>query len=319
MVLQDGMTATSEDVTGGLNLESDLAVSRPEIQEIVDRLEQATAETAQWLARFHRSAVCKVAPEEDVVADDAHIDTEFGRWYESRRGSGVVDQDAFAALAATHQALYAHATILARRAWRDEKVPVQEYDALLEKVNAFNDQARRLAKAFRAALSDLDPLTGVQTRTSMERDLKREQYRAFRTRQPCSVALVDIDHFKRVNDTLGHLAGDRVLAAVTRLLNDGLRPYDSIYRFGGEEFLLCLPDTGPEQARSVLERVRKAIGSTPMDIGADQPVSITVSIGIAQLLPRRPIGEITARADQALYSAKTGGRNLVRVWTAESA
>jgi len=313
------MTIAPSNGSNGLNLDSEFGVSRPEIQEIVDQLERATQETSQWLARFHRSAVCKVAPEDDVVADDAYLDTGFGRWYETHRGSSVFDQDAFVALAGLHQALYSHATILARRAWRDDKLPVEEYDALLEKVDAFNDQARRLAKAFRAALSDLDPLTGVQTRSSMERDLKREQFRAYRTRQPCTIALVDIDHFKRVNDTLGHLAGDRVLAAVTRMLNDGLRPYDSIYRFGGEEFLLCLPDTGPEQARLVLERVRKTIGATSLEIGAEELCSITVSIGIAQLTPRRPINEITARADQALYQAKKAGRNKVKVWTAETA
>lgn len=310
---------TQDEAIDFLELDSDRAASRADFEEIVGRLEQATVETAQWLARFHRSAVCKVAPDEALLADNAHAETDFGRWYSERKGTGVFDQDAFVALAATHQALFSHAGILGRRAWRDDRVPVEEYDALVDKTNAFNEQARRLAKAFRAALSDLDPLTGTQNRGGMERDLKREQQRALRTSQPCSVALVDIDHFKKVNDGHGHLAGDRVLAAVTRMLIDSLRPYDSIYRFGGEEFLLCLPDTGPEDSRSVLERIRKRIASMAIDVGGSEALSVTVSIGIAQMAPRRPIDEITDRADRALYMAKESGRNQVRVWTAESA
>ena len=307
-----------DETTGPLDLDSDGAASRADLEEIVTRLDQATEETARWLARFHRSAVCKVAPDPDLIAEDAHAGTRFGRWYAERRGSSVFDQDAFVQLATAHRAVFSHAGILGRRAWRDDRVPVVEYDALVEKVDAFNEQARRLAKAFRAALSDLDPLTGTQNRVSMERDLKREQQRAFRTAQPCCVALVDIDHFKKVNDTHGHLAGDRVLAAVTRMLIDSLRPYDSIYRFGGEEFLLCLPDTGPEDARSVLERIRKRIASMAMEVGGAASLSITVSIGVAQMQPRRPIEEITDRADRALYQAKENGRNQVRVWTAET-
>ena len=296
----------------------DGATSRIDLEEIVRELDLAGEETARWLALFHHSAICKVEPDPSLVVDDAHAETRFGLWYASRRGSSVFDQEAFQSLAVTHQTLFSHAGILARRAWRDARVPLEEYNALLSKVDAFNDQARRLAKAFRAALSDLDPLTGVQTRSTMEKDLRREQHRAFRTGQPCCLALVDVDHFKAVNDTHGHLAGDRVLAAITRMLTDCLRPYDSIYRFGGEEFLLCLPDTGPEKARAVLERVRRSIDGIEIDIGGPETLSVTVSAGVAQLVPRRPVEEITDRADQALYAAKASGRNQVRVWTAEA-
>lgn len=293
--------------------------SRLELQEIVEELGHAAEETARWLALFHRSAVCKIEPDPGLIVEAAHEGTRFGRWYAERQGSGVFDQEAFQVLAATHEALFNHVGILARRAWRDDKVPVGEYDALVDKIEAFDDQSRRLAKAFRAALSDLDPLTGVQTRGNMERDLRREQQRALRTAQPCCLALVDIDHFKNVNDNHGHLIGDKVLGLVTRMLEDSLRPYDSIYRFGGEEFLVCLPDTGPEEARLVLERIRKKIGAMKIDLGTTETLTVTVSVGVAQMAPRRPIEEITERADKALYVAKSSGRDQVRVWTAELA
>jgi diguanylate cyclase len=310
---------TPNDPSDAPELPSSMATSRADLREIVEELDNAAGETARWLALFHRSAVCKIEADPGLLVDALHESTRFGLWYEERRGAGVFDQDAFQVLAATHEALFHHVGILARRAWRDDKVPVVEYDALLSKIDAFEDQSRRLAKAFRAALSDLDPLTGIQTRGNMERDLKREQQRALRTAQPCCLALVDIDHFKKVNDNHGHLVGDQVLGFVTRTLEDSLRPYDSIYRFGGEEFLVCLPDTGPEEARRVLERIRAKIGAMRVAFGDIEELAVTVSVGVAQMAPRRPIEEITERADKALYVAKASGRDQVRVWTAELA
>ena len=300
-------------------VEHDMALSRAELEEALEALDQAAVETQEWLARFHRSAVCKVRPEDTLVADDAAAETRFGQWYAERPADdAVLEQPAFAGLVATHRALYDHGAILARRAWKDDSVPAAEYDAFVEKARAFDEQARRLSRAFRTALSDLDPLTGTHNRQSMERDLAREQNRVMRTGQPCSVALADVDHFKRVNDTWGHLTGDRVLAAVTNLLIDSLRPYDSIFRFGGEEFLLCLPDTGPEEARVILERVRRKVEALEMRADDGSRFQVTVSFGIAQMSPRRPVKEITERADRALYAAKEAGRNQVRVWTAEA-
>ena len=308
---------TPNDDAGALDLAPDVAASRVELREIVEELRLAAQETARWLALFHRSVVCKTEPDPGLIIDDAHATTRFARWYADRRGADVFDQEAFEALAATHQSLFNHVGILARRAWRDDKVPTGEYDALLKKTQAFEDQCQRLARAFGAALSDLDPLTGIQNRANMERELKREQHRALRTGRPCCLALVDIDHFKKVNDTHGHLVGDQVLASVTRALEDSLRPYDSIFRFGGEEFLVCLPDTGPEEARLVLERIRKKLAVAALAVGENQSLGVTVSVGIAQMAPRRPVEEITERADTALYLAKEGGRDQVRVWTAE--
>ena len=280
-------------------------------------LEAAVEETRQWLALFHRALVCRLRPDPEVVTEDAHRMSRFGRWYSTNRDDDIFSQPAFAMLVSMHQGLYAHAAILAVRGWKDDKVPVEEYDALLDKIDSFNAQAGRMARAFRAALSDLDPLTGTNTRSTMERELMREQQRMRRSGNPCSIAIADIDKFKSVNDTYGHQAGDRVLARVTRIIEDTLRPYDSIYRFGGEEFLICLPDSGPEDARRVLDRVRNTIAETPIPIDTGDPLSVTVSFGVAQLVPRRSLKDIMERADRALYEAKNGGRNQVVVWTAE--
>ena len=104
---------------------------------------------------------------------------------------------------------------------------------------------------------------------------------------------------------------------IATILIDSLRPYDSVYRFGGEEFLLCLPETGPEEARRVLNRVRETIAGTPISVDDGDTLSVTVSFGLTMMTPRRPVQDLIERADEALYAAKDAGRNRVEVWRAE--
>ncbi len=297
----------------------DGAAHRRRHESIVSAIDRAVAEIDRRMVRFHRSAVAKVAPDEDLTVLGAHGGSEFAAWYEERKETPPLDQPAFEALVAVHEALLNHLALLAERAWKSSKVPVEEYDALLEKVGAFRDQAQRLSKAFQAAISDIDPLTGAQTRQVMQRDLRREMVRARRSGTPVCIALADIDHFKAINDTYGHGAGDQILAAVSTQLIDNLRPYDSVYRYGGEEFLICLPDTGPEEARRVLNRVRTRIARDDLSTSNSDVVAVTVSFGVTLLNPRRPITELMERADKALYAAKQAGRDRVEVWRAEDA
>jgi diguanylate cyclase (GGDEF)-like protein/PAS domain S-box-containing protein len=143
-----------------------------------------------------------------------------------------------------------------------------------------------------------DSLTGLPNRRCLEEQLPRELARARRSRSPLCVAIVDIDHFKAYNDTHGHLAGDEVLRECARAWDSSLRAEDTIVRFGGEEFLVLLPDTEPEQAVEIVERLRMA---TPMDQ--------TCSAGLACWDFVEGIDELLGRADKALYMAKAGGRN----------
>jgi diguanylate cyclase (GGDEF)-like protein len=174
------------------------------------------------------------------------------------------------------------------------------------------------------AQTRIDSKTGLLNAATWERESTAEVNRAARTHSPLAVALLDIDHFKSVNDTYGHLAGDRVLRAVSDELGSLLRTYDLAGRFGGEEFVVLLPQTGEADARHIAERLRAHIGSLSVPV-SDAPdaacISVTVSIGLATLGgARREITELLAAADAALYYAKETGRNRVRVMAdAESA
>ena len=139
----------------------------------------------------------------------------------------------------------------------------------------------------------------------------------FRQHTPVAVAILDIDHFKKVNDTYGHLTGDAVLAAIAAAARALLREYDTIGRFGGEEFAIFLPHTSTAEATQVTERLRARIPHIAIPGGgpvSPMPSGITVSIGVAATAnPRHDLVDLLATADHALYQAKNAGRNRVRV------
>jgi two-component system, cell cycle response regulator len=156
-----------------------------------------------------------------------------------------------------------------------------------------------------------DGLTGVMNRRAVLDTLSREISRAGRDGDPLTVGMMDIDFFKRVNDTFGHAAGDEVLKEVTRRSIDALRLSDSFGRFGGEEFLLIVPGADANLARPVLERVREAIGASPIAVGPTM-IEVTVSIGGA-VWTCQSMDELIRQADDALYAAKEQGRNRVEL------
>lgn len=172
--------------------------------------------------------------------------------------------------------------------------------------------------------SRVDSKTGLLNAGTWEREAASEVARSVRTRSPLAVALIDIDHFKAVNDAHGHLAGDRALKAIAHTLTVFLREYDLVGRWGGEEFALLLPQTKAVDAYRTAERIRAYIGAMPIDTGDDpneEPVTVTVSIGVAALGTRwdssvaSQLTDLIASADVALYRAKRDGRDQVCVVT----
>jgi len=161
-----------------------------------------------------------------------------------------------------------------------------------------------------------DPLTGVYNRRYLDRRLDEEFERAQRYRMPLSILLIDIDHFKQVNDKHGHQTGDLVLRYLGRLLLDAMRSSDIVARYGGEEFLIIAPNTSGHTAQGLAERLREHINSHKLVLSNNpsqrQEISVTASIGVADLDERTDTFEQFLNiADQALYQAKLDGRNRV--------
>jgi diguanylate cyclase (GGDEF)-like protein len=151
-----------------------------------------------------------------------------------------------------------------------------------------------------------DSLTGLPNRLAFETTLERDYTLSLRTRQPLSLIMLDLDRFKRVNDTYGHNRGDAVLAQLAKVLQSVIRGSDHPARWGGEEFVIVLPNSTAMEAAVLAERIRKAVEKEDFQVGA-----LTVSLGVAQLEEIDSPLSLARRADEALYRAKEAGRNRV--------
>ena len=164
-------------------------------------------------------------------------------------------------------------------------------------------------------LSLKDPLTGLANRRHFRAVLEREIDRVTRSGEAALLLMLDIDHFKQINDTYGHMAGDVVLQSVARTLSACVRPMDTLARYGGEEFAVVLPACQAGFGKVVAERIRRAVANTPVRISPSVQVNVTLSIGGAFAMQwiRSTTLLWTGRADQQLYTAKSMGRNCVNI------
>ncbi|GAB6061322.1 diguanylate cyclase [Deferrisoma palaeochoriense] len=184
----------------------------------------------------------------------------------------------------------------------------QQLEALARQLDAANQELR--------LLSVTDGLTKAYNHRHFQERLRAEYARATRHGEPLACVMIDLDRFKRINDTYGHPVGDRVLVHLVEVLKEGVRGEDLVARYGGEEFVLLLPKTDAAHARALAERLRARIEAEPVPIGDGATLPVTVSMGVADLVPGsrdRSPDELLKAADEALYRAKTNGRNRVEV------
>jgi diguanylate cyclase (GGDEF)-like protein len=243
---------------------------------------------------------------EPIVVDDVTTEPEYLSFWGFAERSG-----SFAAIPIVHQGTLLGVISVTRPVGS----PFTENDVRL--LRALADQtalAIKHAQLFEElrALSTTDELTGLPNRRLLARRLEHEIDRAQRFGKPVAVLAIDIDHFKLLNDTLGHQAGDVALVTVADAMQACVRRVDTVARTGGEEFIVLLAETDLDIARKVAEKLRARIAAT--DIRGDEVMpdgKLTVSVGIAQLRDSEDAIQLIARADEALYSAKRRGRNRV--------
>ena len=189
---------------------------------------------------------------------------------------------------------------------------------LTTRVQSTREHLRRQKAELAQALEQIrqlathDDLTGLLNRRAMLDRMQLEQHRSLRSGSPLLIAQLDIDHFKAVNDTHGHAAGDLVLQSFADTVRRNVRDTDVLARWGGEEFVLLLCDTPAADAVALMERLRQAVQAMQVPVAqGGQPITVTVSIGLARHAPADPLAGTLERADRALYAAKAGGRNRV--------
>jgi len=272
-------------------------------REVLRLLERAGVEHLGWLMRVHCALMFPEAEagcdglDDSVVAELCAVPGEYA--------------DEIQRLALARAVMCGRARELLAGC-PEAGVDPEAYGGFMAAVDAYCREVRRLEALFHRQLAETDPLTGVRNRHGMMRGLRREWTRSLRTGRPVCLALADLDHFKQIN-RWGHPAGDKALCHAVRFFVRRLRPYDLVYRYGGEEFVFCLPDTDCATARRVLERLTERMAREPLSLDDGTSLTVTASIGLAEMTPGRTVQEAIEAADRALYAAKAGGRNRVAI------
>lgn len=289
-------------------------VSRDELQSMIAQLKESLYNHQQWYAGLIRILTCKLPADKRDISDEAHTECRFGQWYYSDAPEALRQHPGFKALGEEHIRLHHLAKLLLAASNSGNPVNPLDYDNFANTLERMQLEIFSLERELEDSLFNHDALTGAITRYGILPTLREQQELVKRHAQHCYVSMMDLDNFKAINDLHGHAAGDKVLASSVRYLLQNVRPYDKVFRYGGEEFLLCMPYTELESGLDRITELKDGIGTMEIDIGEKAPINIEASFGVTLLEPDISVEAAIDRADKALYAAKAAGRNCVKMW-----
>ena len=281
-----------------------------ETDTFIAELDAAVEAHMNWTRRILRCAVLRSTPGGDVLDPMAHTLCRFGAWFTANRVEfESLDASAARRVEIVHQSMHDAIRSLCAQVLAGQPGLNDDLDAFeasqAELINLLaNFKTLILSHAVRQ-----DPLTGLPLRYNIESDFALYQKEARRNRSLLYVVMIDVDHFKPINDTYGHQVGDLVLRHVANTLKQGLRGDEPLYRFGGEEFLWLLKCKSAEEARKSARRILASVGTTPVPIDDEETLRLTITMGLALAGEMEDLSSAIKRADMALYEGKQSGRN----------
>lgn len=290
------------------------SIDREELQAILVQLEQALYNHVQWHNSLIRSFACRLPGNLNDLHPQSYKKCLFGQWYYTAASKKLLQHPGVASIGETHRHMHQMATELLSTVNVGQNIDSHDYDNFSNLVERLRLEISSLKREIELSLYTHDPLTGAINRLDMLPMLREIQAMDRRQNQISSLVMIDIDHFKKVNDKFGHPTGDKVLQSVAHYLMEHLRPYDKLFRYGGEEFLLCIHNTDLKACHERIELLRSHLSKNSIDIGRRDPIYVTASFGIAELNPTLSIEECIEHADKAMYEAKKAGRNCTRLW-----
>jgi len=289
-------------------------LSREELQGILGHLDQALYNHIQWHNSLIRTLVCRMPGNKHDMKADAHKQCLFGQWYYEDSPKRLRDHPGFIAIGDAHKHMHNLSAQLLLTIQVGSQIDPLDYDNFANSMERMRLELASLKHEIEISLYTHDPLTGAINRADMLPILRELHEMVRRQSQVCSLAMMDLDLFKKVNDKYGHPAGDKVLVAVVHYITEHLRPYDKLFRYGGEEFLICMQQAELSDCLERVEALRQGLAALPIDIGREDPISITASFGITGLDPFLEVDQCFEQADKALYKAKLEGRNCTSIW-----
>ena len=285
-----------------------------EIREAMAELDQALFNHIQWTDALNIALICHLRPDERDLSSRAHRECRFGQWYYSDDTAVVQNNPSFLELEDAHKAMHQHAAHLLMLSSEGKEIPMPVYEQFAHEMKRMRLQIETLKHELEDEIHNVDTLTGACARVGLLAKLREQHELVKRNLETCVIIMMDIDKFKSINDKYGHLIGDRTLTTFAHHIMRNIRPFDRLFRYGGEEFLLCAPHTDLDTARTMVERIRTELAEISIIHEGHPPFHITASFGMAMLDPAVSIPETINRADMACYTAKELGRNRTVIW-----
>jgi diguanylate cyclase len=289
-------------------------MSHEQMRSALKELEQAVYNHEQWAEGLFGTLICHLAPDRRDIGEAPHRTCRFGQWYYKSGIAALERYPGIAELGVEHERMHQYAASLLQSSMDGVPISIRDYERFVTALKRLRLEIATVQREIGDALYSIDPLTGTPGRIGMLTKLREQHELVKRRVHACTIAMMDLDQFKAVNDMYGHSVGDKVLIAFARYVMAHLRPYDKIFRYGGEEFLICLPDTDLQAGRDIIERFREELASLPFEAESKARFHVTVSSGLTLLDPDVSVEQAIDRADKALYAAKAAGRNLTLVW-----
>ncbi len=280
------------------------------LDALLDGINRGIESHLAWNQRLFRCALLRESPGDDVMHLRAHTLCGFGQWLHSHRAQiESIDTALAGHIAASHQAMHdavrrmCEQLLLGRAASHDDLLVYEQGQSTM--VTMLNTLRERVT----LATTRLDVLTGLPLRHSLEHMFELRRKDARRGRAMLWVAMIDVDRFKTVNDTHGHAVGDIALQQIARRLAGCMRETDSLFRYGGEEFLAMLMVREPRGVASLAQRLLDAVNTDPVHLPSGSSLKLSVTIGLAQVGANESLAHATERADHAMLQGKERGRN----------
>lgn len=279
-------------------------------ESLINGIDQGIQAHLAWNQKLMRCSLLHESPGDDMLQPDAHRRCSFGRWFVGERAAlAGFDAGVTAELEQQHQRMHDAVRALCAASSQGRAASLEAFQAYESGQTAMVACLQTLRQKVSDSLWQHDALTGLPLRNGLDYAFRIRQKDAARDGLPLHLAMVDVDHFKKVNDTWGHTVGDLALQHLARLMTGCLRENDIVVRYGGEEFLFLL--LGAEAAEAVLQRLLATVRSTPLPLAGGGVLAMTVTAGLARVEAQDDLGTVIDRADRALLQGKQAGRDRV--------
>jgi diguanylate cyclase (GGDEF)-like protein len=281
-----------------------------ETDTFIAELDAAVEAHMDWTRRILRCVVLRSTPGKDVLDPLAHTLCRFGAWFmENRAHFEALDAPAARRVEAVHQTMHDAIRSLCAQVMAGATGHAVDLDCFERSQTELISLLANFKTLILSSAVRSDPLTGLPLRYGIENDYTLYQKEARRNRTLLYVVMIDVDHFKPINDTYGHHVGDMVLRHLASTLKQTLRIDEPLYRYGGEEFLWLLKCKSAEEARKSARRVLATVGTIPVPIADDETLRLTITLGLALAGEMEDLSGVIKRADMALYEGKQSGRD----------